>query len=297
MSLPRYFLETQIIANERLEPFQLQLSSDDAHHFQVTRIARGEHIAVIDASSDYFELEVTDIFNNEIWVKIAQRQIVQSRDYSIHLYQGLAKGDKVDTVIRQATEIGVSGFTIFSSSRAVVRLDEKKALAKQKRWRAIAKSAAMQSGQNFIPEINQPCSLKSVLDSMKNHDALIVFWEEAETSVGVGQVLKTLLPQKFDIANENYALNLPLHDSEGLCGDDTITTPTAFSVGVVIGPEGGLSEDEVNIILSANKNSGLASLGSSILRTETAGVIACALVIYECGGLGNTHKNAREVIE
>ena len=147
MSLPRFFLETQVIAQETEASFLLELAADDAKHFRVLRLGPGEHIAVVDGASDYFECRIEGFEGNVPVVSVARHVDSPMQRVRVTLCQGLAKGDKMDTVIRHSTELGVSSFMPFSSKRSIVKLDEKKARTRTERWRSIAKSAAMQSGQ------------------------------------------------------------------------------------------------------------------------------------------------------
>ena len=155
------------------------------------------------------------------------------------------------------TELGVAAFLPFSCERSVVRLDARKAAAKAERWRAIAKSAAMQSGQRAVPEVREPMALAQACELLAGATALLVCWEEA--------------PQTAHIADA-------LAYGMGKCG---VADPVDARVGVVVGPEGGLTEREVDALLSCNPRASLVSLGPAVLRTETAGIVAPALVLHE----------------
>ena len=256
MSLPRFFLESQVLSNESEDVFELRLSEDDLHHAKVLRLAPGEHIAVIDGSSDYFECEIAS-FDDRMFARITGKDMASPAVPSIAVYQALAKGDKVDSVIRHATEVGATSFVPFSTSRTVVKLEGSKAQKRLERWQSIAKSAAMQSGRRLIPEVHAIETFAQVLQSLASFDSVIVFWEEAEASCSLAQAVR-------DIKG----------DSEASCA-------------LVVGPEGGLSEEEVGQLLSSNPHARLVTLGPNILRTETAGIVGCALACYELGGMGN----------
>ena len=220
MSLQHFYLHDQVLADEGAPTFPLRLSPDDAKHARVLRLAPGEHIAVVDAAQDYFECEIAAFDDAVPVVRIAQRLDDEERPL-VMLVQGLAKGDKMETVIRHATELGVSAFVPMSCERSIVRLDARKAAARTQRWRAIAKSAAMQSGQRACPEVGEPMAL-------------------------------------------------------------------------AVGPEGGLSRSEADALLACNPRASLVSLGSSILRTETAGIVAPALVLHELGRMMHDAREAQE---
>lgn len=261
MSLPRFFLEDQVLAAESEPTFPLRLSADDVKHVRVLRIAPGEHIMVIDADHDCFECEVKDCSDDLPMVSIARHEAASEEGPRVVLVQGLAKGDKMDVVIRQATELGVSAFIPLECERSVVHLDEKRAAKRLERWRAIAKSAAMQSGQPRIPEIDQPMGVIAACARLQGATALLVCWEEAPTAATLHDALMQSLA----------AMRMPAADAR---------------IAVVVGPEGGLAQAEVDALLASHPQAHLVSLGRSILRTETAGVIAPALVLYELGSLG-----------
>lgn len=233
MSLPRFFLENQVLAAETEAVFPLRLEADDAKHARVLRLAAGEHIAVIDADQDYFECEIVDFADELPLVSIARHEDASEAGPQVILLQGLAKGDKMETVIRHATEVGVAAFVPLACTRSIVKLDAKKAAAKTERWRAIAKSAAV-----------------------------LVCWEEAPETASLREAVHDAL----------LATCTPVADAR---------------IAVVVGPEGGLAEEEVQLLLGCNGRARLVTLGPSILRTETAGIVAPALALYELGGMGN----------
>ena len=258
MSLHRFFLDNQVLAHETEQVFVLRLSDDDLKHAQVLRLQAGEHIAVIDASQDYFECEV-DSFDNDLMVRICGHEQLNQDQAQVILLQGLAKGDKFDEVVRHASEVGVAAFIPLVCERSVVKLDERKAAARTERWRSIAKSAAMQAGLPAIPEIALPTTVYEACHLLSGASCVLVCWEEAQ-SLSIGQALQKALSV-------------------------THTPRTDARVAIVVGPEGGLTEAEVDALSACNPQAYLVSLGPTILRTETAGVVAPALAIYELGGL------------
>lgn len=260
MSLPRFFLTEQILALETAPEFVLSLESDDAKHAKVLRLSAGEHIAVIDASKDYFECEIVDWDGSLPIVRIARHEDAKSDRLQVTLVQGLAKGDKMETVIRHATELGVSAFLPMACKRSVMKLDPKKAASKIARWQQIAKSAAMQSGQPAVPEVLMPATAKQTCQMMADFDAVLICWEEAPQTCSLRAALEGVLAA----------------DDRG-----------AQRVAVIVGPEGGLAPEEVEALLASNEHAAMVSLGASILRTETAGIVAPALVLYEAGALGS----------
>lgn len=262
MSLHRFFLDGQVIAFEERETFALRLSADDAKHARVLRLSPGEHLAVVDAAQDYFECEIVSFDGDAPVVRIARRLDAPPAGPQVVLVQGLAKGDKMETVVRHATELGVAGFAPVACRRSILKLDAKRAASKAARWRAIAKSAAMQSGQMRVPEVADVRTLAEACAWLSEATAVLVCWEEAPHTARIADALGAAL--------EACA-----------CSD-----PADARVAVVVGPEGGLDPEEVDLLLGCNPRARLVTLGPSILRTETAGIVAPALVLYELGGLG-----------
>ena len=262
MSLHHFFLDDQVIAEEVQAEFALRLAADDRKHAKVLRLGAGEHISVVDAAHDYFECEIVSADAGDIVVRIAQRLEAPTDELSVILVQGLAKGDKMDDIVRHATEIGIAGFVPLSCSRSVVKLDEKRKASKTQRWRAIAKSAAMQSGRLSVPEVCDPMTVSQAAAFLKNATAVLVCWEECPATSTIAGALASAFAE---------------------CG---VEDPRDARIAVVVGPEGGLSAEEVDALTEGDR-AWPVTLGPSILRTETAGVVAPALVMYECGGMGN----------
>jgi 16S rRNA (uracil1498-N3)-methyltransferase len=257
MSLHQFFLDKQIIANEDNQlDFVLDFAREDAKHIKALRLNIGEQIAVIDAAQNYYVCEILRIDGSEYSVKVSERGDVATLPYELALVAGIGKQGKLDDVIRAATEIGVGRFMPYTSSRTIVQLDQKRAASRQERWSAIARSAAMQSGQMCIPSVDLPADLLEVAKTLDEFDALLIFWEEAPSDATLKKALAHLPQKEF------------------------------LKVAYVVGPEGGLSQVEVEALQASNKNSYLVCLGSTILRTETAGVVTSALCAYELGGLG-----------
>lgn len=271
MSLPRFFLDEQVLADEGEGVFPLRLARDDAKHARVLRLSPGEHIAVVDAVQDYFECEVASFDDELPLVRIARREGAAGEDVHVVLIQGLPKGDKMETVVRHATEVGVAAFVPMKCARSIVKLDAKKAKAKTERWRAIAKSAAMQAGRAYVPEVSEPKTVNEVTELVAQATAVLICWEDAPQTARLASALQ-----------------------RGLAACSC--APRDARVAVVVGPEGGLAQEEVDALLACNPRAALVTLGPSILRTETAGLIAPALALYELGGLGASFAEGMDAV-
>lgn len=169
------------------------------------------------------------------------------------LVQGIGKGEKMDAVVRQATELGVSRVIPLLAERSVVRLDATKAAARTERWRRIAAEAAKQSQRADVPAVDRPVEV-SALPGALGGVLVLVCWEDAEGAPGIQAAIEAADPGAAD------------------------------AVAVVIGPEGGLTAREVGLL--TDEGATVVSLGPTVLRTETAGVVALALALAAMGGLG-----------
>lgn len=163
----------------------------------------------------------------------------------------MPKGDKLETVIQKCTELGAAGFVPVLTDRSIVQFEADKAARKQERWQKIAQEAAEQSRRGVIPAIRPVTTWKALWGEPSPFDLILVAWEE-EHSTDLRQVL-----------DEH---------------------PDALRIAVVIGPEGGLSSDEINLVRQAGGRT--ITLGRRILRTETAGVAVLSMVMYHYGEMG-----------
>ena len=163
---------------------------------------------------------------------------------ALWLVVALAKGEKMDLVVQKATELGASRVLSFAAARSVVRLDRERRSARAERWRRIAAEAARQCGRADVPLIAEPVPLAEALGTVPAGFARFVFHPGGE----------------------------PLTGAKGVPG-----------VVAVIGPEGGLSPEEVGSCEAAGAR--WVSLGPRILRAETAAVVAAALLQARFGDL------------
>lgn len=277
MSIPHFFLDSQIIAQQSEREFILHLSADDLKHAKVLRLKTGEHIAVIDAAKDYFECEICSFDNGQLVVSVTSHFNTEQNFPHVVLAQGIAKGEKMDSVIRQTTELGVHAIVPFMCERSIVKLSPDKINKRMDRWQIIAKSAAMQSGRLYVPEIHLPLEASQAASMFSDALAVVVCWEESDGRHSIGSAIRAAL---------NTPPRASLHDLGSSSSSANNNAGPGYVV-VVVGPEGGLTPSEVQFFLDCSQHSAVASMGQTILRTETAGVVATALAIYELGGLGN----------
>lgn len=161
---------------------------------------------------------------------------------SVTLFQGLPKSDKMDWIVQKSVELGVLRIVPVVFSRCVVRLDEKESARKQERWQRIAREAGKQSGRCRIPEVCSPVLLSALPSCFAECDSVAVPWEECVHGGPLAFVREH---------------------------------PSLSSLGVVIGPEGGISADEIRLLSEMGCET--VTLGRRILRTETAGLAALSV--------------------
>ena len=236
------------------KPFkqEMQITGQDAHHIMdVLRMGPGDPLQVVADDGISFLGKITAVSTNTVTV-LAQEILRESHepDVRISLLQGLAKGEKMELIIQKAVEIGITEIFLVSMAHSVVVLESSKAERKVERWQKIAEAAAKQSKRDVIPTVHEVMTLGQVLQKEK-WDMLLVAYE-SENQVSLKEVLQAHKDVK--------------------------------TIGVIIGPEGGLSNEEV---AAAREYGGIAvSLGRRILRTETAGLVAATAILYETDNLG-----------
>ena len=194
------------------------------------------------------------IEENEIICKIVnEEESVSESKLNITIFQGLPKADKMELIIQKATELGVKNIVPVNTKRTIVKLKDKDKQNKVSRWQKIAEVAAKQSGRDIIPKIENIVDMSKL--EFKEYDKILVLYENEER-VSIKQEIEKL--KKLNKENLN--------------------------IGIVIGPEGGLDEAEIEKIKLKN-NVSVVTLGKRILRTETVALVVSGILMYELGDL------------
>ncbi len=222
---------------------------EDAHHIlHVLRKEKGDIITVCDGQGQDYECEIVSASADQVNCRVLKRVTAETEPLvKITLFQGLPKAEKMEWLLQKGVEIGICEFVPVAMERSVVKLDGKKAESKLARWNKIAQSAAKQSGRGILPEVQNVVSVTQAIKTFDKYDLILVLYEEDR-----GQSLKAILREQTHIPKK---------------------------VAIWIGPEGGLDPMEVEQLVKAGATT--AGLGPRILRTETAGMTAAALVLYE----------------
>ncbi len=238
-------------ANSQLINEEVTLIGDDARHLsRVLRASPGDFIELCSDAGQCRTAEVISIGKETVTCRLAE--ILPDRESAVHVTLAFAslKGEKTDFVLQKATELGVSAFIPFCSSRCVARID-KKAGDKLIRWEKIVRSAAGQSLRSRIPKIFSPLDWTQLLREFSNYQKTAFFWEGAGERP-LAPVLKGISP-----------------------GDNIL---------LVTGPEGGFSRIEAEVAMAGGAEA--VTLGPRILRAETAALASVAVALYEVGEMG-----------
>ncbi|MBP3038920.1 16S rRNA (uracil(1498)-N(3))-methyltransferase [Bacillaceae bacterium Marseille-Q3522] len=224
---------------------------EDYHHLvRVMRMKTGDSVICVNDEGEAALCQVIALSADKVVA-----EVVHWLDDSVELpvnvtiASGLPKGDKLDWIIQKGTELGAYTFIPFYAARSIAKWDEKKAAKKTERLQKIAKEAAEQAHRSFVPNVKQPISVKELVDLSDHYDFRAVASEEAAKD------------------GETAYFARVLHElTEG------------HSLLLVFGPEGGLSEKEVDQL----KEAGFVAcgLGPRILRTETAPLYALSAISY-----------------
>ena len=229
---------------------KIHIIGEDVNHIKnVLRYRVGDELDVCDELQKRFFTKIESMSNDEIILDIIDISFdTTESSVKIALYQGLPKSDKMDFIVQKCTELGVSRFVPILTDRVIVKIDDKNGSKKVERWGRIAEEAAKQSGRQVVPIVENINKLENIVENLSKYDIVIVPYECEKDDT-----LKSII-QKH--------------------------TGMVKSIAVVIGPEGGFSEKDIDI-LEKSCDIEKVSLGKRILRTETAGMATVSMLLYE----------------
>ena len=218
---------------------KVYLSREDAFHAaKVLRLHSGDSVEIV-ISGVRHAGEVCEISDTNVTISVQEELPSTETRVRFVLLQGIPKGDKMELIVQKATELGVSDVVPVMMARSVVKIDPKDRIRKQERWQKIAREAGKQSGRCIIPEIHPPVTVRETEDIIRKLDAVAVPWEAG----------RDFGPLAFMKAH-----------------------PDIGSLGIFIGPEGGIEPEEISLLTSFSCD--IITLGPRIMRTETAGLAA-----------------------
>ncbi len=241
--MARFFVDQEDIGQDTI-----LLTGENAQHAKVLRLKTGEEVLVCDGKGNECVCKVVDFDPGEVTLDILERRAsVTEASVKVSIYMAFPKADKLEHVIQKATELGAYEIVAFPSGRCISKPDEKSLKKKLERWQKIAASAAEQSGRGRIPEVVVLGSYAEALRRAASCDKALMFYENEHATT----------------------LRMALESGE------------FQTVSLLTGPEGGLEEKEVEQAKSAGLQ--ICTLGSRILRCETAPLCALSAVMYAAG--------------
>lgn len=245
--MPQFFVEQLPQLGESTE-----ISGEDAKHIaKVLRLNVGERLVLSAGDGRSFWARILSVHPKGVQVKLEEERPFRQPATELTLAQAIIKHDGFEWIVQKAVELGVTQFIPFVSERCVPQWSEGVAQKKLDRWKQIALAAAKQSGCPFLPQVSAPFTFSKLLEQSQSFDDALFLWE-----------------------SERYA-NLKVH----------LRTNKPKKRLLIIGPEGGFSQDEAEAAKTAGAK--VLSLGPQILRVETAALASITLCQYEQGGLEN----------
>lgn len=250
----QFFVEDEQVGRD----FITITGSDVNHIKNVLRMKPGEIVRISSRSGHDYQCSVLELTDDFVQMDILDADAASTElPGRIYLFQALPKGDRMEYVIQKAVELGVYEIIPVTMKYCVVKLDEKKAQSKVRRWQAIAESAAKQSKRSLIPQIHPVISFKEAVDYAMKCDRRLVPYENERGMQAAAEALASIR-----------------------AGD---------KISVMIGPEGGFAEEEIGAVRDHMQ---IISLGKRILRTDTAAaaVMSILMMHLEMGCEGDLQK-------
>lgn len=244
----KFFVKTDNIINDNI----FIQGEDHQHATKVLRLKIGDKIQICDGEKNEYICEIQEINKKQIKCEIIEHFINNNEsNLNVVLFQGLPKAQKMELIIQKGVEIGIKEFQPILTERVVVKTEGRDLKNKLERWNRISYEAAKQSNRGIIPRVNDLLEFEDAIERLKEFDVVFVPYEKEKTK-GFKKTLK-------DVGNVK-------------------------NIAIIIGPEGGFSEVEIDIFV---KNKFIPiTLGPRILRTETAGLVAASIILYELDDIG-----------
>lgn len=227
---------------------QIYIKGSDVNHIRnVLRMKAGEELLISDGQGNDYLCRLTGFTDTEVISEILDEEYAGTElDAKLYLFQALPKNDKMEMIIQKAVELGVYAVVPVKTSRCVVKLDDKKAASKIKRWTGISESAAKQSRRSIIPKVENPLTFKEAIEMVKDFDMKIIPYENFKDMEETVRVLN-------DVEKKE-------------------------KIAIFIGPEGGFAPEEIEMAMQNGIQP--ISLGKRILRTETAGMAILSVLMF-----------------
>ncbi len=250
----KFFVDKEDIFENKI---YLSSAEDRKHLTKVLRARPGDEVVISDKEEWEYETVIEEITDTDVVLAIRNRQkFAQEPETKVTLYQGVPKGQKLETVVQKTVELGVKRIVPVFMERTVVQ-DKGNFGKKRDRLQKIADEAVKQCKRGIIPEVSPAMNFREMKAELEelNYDAVLVAYENEK-----GYSIKDAL--------RNRESDAPLRKGS--------------RIALIIGPEGGFEEEDVEQILDEfDRKACAVTLGKTILRTETAGPAALAMIMYE----------------
>ncbi len=237
------------VPKEAIEGNMIRLSGPEAHHIlDVMRLKKGDSVAAFDGSGREYAGIIKETRPKDLTIEVTStREAAACEKVAVTLAQAIPKKDKMDYIVEKATELGVHAIAPVETMRTIVRLKGDKAKERVERWQRIAREAAKQCGRTTVPAV----------EKIKDYDS---FLKDAK----------------------GYDLSLMACLSEGTIDiKEALRKRRAKNVLLCVGPEGDFTPDEIVSARSCGME--MISLGPMVLKSDTAGLAALAVINYEYG--------------
>lgn len=241
--MPKFFVDKSAVNGKTAV-----INGEDAVHISKSlRMRVGESLVLCDCEGMDYHCTIDGFSEGTVILLInEQTPTVSEPDCKVTLYQGYPKSDKLELITEKAVELGVTNIVPVLMSRSIARPDEKSAAKKSARLQRHALEAAKQSGRGIVPQVSDMISFAELVKRVSRHELTVTCYEAG------GEPLRTFIGDAKDIA-------------------------------IVIGPEGGIAENEIEALTEAGAK--IVTLGKRILRTETAAIASITAVMYETGNM------------
>ena len=232
------------VENNNITADKAIITEDYNHLVNVLRKTIGDKIYVCNKENGKsYLVEISEITKTEVICNILEENISTESNLDITVFQGLPKAEKMETIIQKCTELGANRFVPVNMKYCISKLKDDK---KIDRWQKIAEVAAKQSKRNIIPKVENLITMTQLEKEISEYDLVLIAYEN-ERKTNIKEVIKQ--------------------------------NPNVAKIGIIIGPEGGISIEEVKKLEELGAKT--VGLGKRILRTETAPITMISMLIYE----------------
>jgi 16S rRNA (uracil1498-N3)-methyltransferase len=256
------------ITPERIRDGRVVFDRDESRHLaRVLRLRPGDTVLAADGTGHEYTVRLDAVGEETTGTVLGVGTNDRESPIRITLLQSVAKGDKMEAIVRASTELGVTRIVPVLTARTVVTLEPGRWRERARRWQRVAKEAAKQCGRAVVPPVDVPQPLGEALELVTDADLRLCLWEEARGGGAGGQG-----GGQARLLGTTLAASLPP------------ALPAGSRVALLIGPEGGLTLDEVESVRT--RGWAVVGVGPRILRTETAGPAMIAVLQGRFGDFG-----------